>query len=60
MLQDVVWMEHLRNDFSLEDEKETYLHRLAFELLTGAALDPADSKAFIVQTLETCWSRTRP
>jgi len=58
MLQDVVWMEHLRNDFSLEGEKETYLHRLAFELLLGAALDPADSKALVLQTLETRWSRT--
>jgi transcriptional regulator with XRE-family HTH domain len=59
MLQDVVWMEHLKNDFSLEDEKDTYLHRLAFELLVGAALDPADSKALILQTLETRWSRSR-
>jgi transcriptional regulator with XRE-family HTH domain len=57
MLQDVVWMEHLKNDFSLDDEKETYLHRLAFDLLIGAALDPADSKALILQTLETHWSR---
>jgi len=60
MLQDVVWMEHLRNDFSLEGEKETYLHRLGFELIIGAALDPADSKALILQTLETRWSRTQP
>jgi len=57
ILQDVVWMEHLKNDFSLEDEKETYLHRIAFELLIGAALDPADSKALILQTAETHWSR---
>ena len=57
ILQDVVWMEHLKNDFSLEEEKETYLHRIAFDLLIGAALDPADSKALILQTAETHWSR---
>jgi transcriptional regulator with XRE-family HTH domain len=56
MLQDVVWMEHLKNDFSLEGEKETYLHRLAFELLVDAALDPVDSKALILQILEARWS----
>jgi transcriptional regulator with XRE-family HTH domain len=60
MLQDVVWTEHLKNDFSLEGEKETYLHRLAFDMLIGAALDPADSKALILKTAETHWSGTRP
>src|SRR5579864_762715 len=31
MLQDVVSTEHLRSGFSLEGERETYLHRIAFE-----------------------------
>ncbi len=60
MLQDVVWMEHLKNDFSLDGEKETYLHRLAFDLLVDAALDLVDSKALILRTAETHWSKARP
>src|SRR5713101_1244076 len=50
MLQDVVSTEHLRNDFSLEGEQETYLHRLAFQMLAGASLDPASSRALILET----------
>jgi len=30
MMQDVVSTEHLRSGFSLEGERETYLHRIAF------------------------------
>jgi transcriptional regulator with XRE-family HTH domain len=59
MLQDVVCTEHLRNDFSLEGERETYLHRLAFEMLVGASLDPASSRALILKTAESHWSGTR-
>ncbi len=59
MLQDVVSAEHLRNDFSLEGEKETYLHRIAFQMLAGASLDPASSRALILQTAESHWSGTQ-
>jgi transcriptional regulator with XRE-family HTH domain len=56
MLQDVVSAEHLRNDFSVEGERETYLHRIAFEMLAGASLDPASSRALILKTAESRWS----
>jgi transcriptional regulator with XRE-family HTH domain len=56
MLQDVVSTEHLKNDFSVEGERETYLHRLAFQILVGASLDPASSRALILETAESHWS----
>jgi len=56
MLQDVVCTEHLRNDYSLEGERETYLHRIAFQMLAGAALDPLSSRALILETAESHWS----
>ncbi len=59
MLQDVVSTEHLRSGFSLEGERETYLHRIAFQMLTEAALDPAASRALILETAESHWSGAR-
>ncbi len=56
MLQDLVCTEHLRSGFSVEDERETYLHRIAFQMLASAALDPAASKALILETAESHWS----
>jgi transcriptional regulator with XRE-family HTH domain len=56
MLQDVVSAEHLRNGFSLEGERETYLHRIAFEMLAAASLDPESSKELIRKTAESHWS----
>jgi transcriptional regulator with XRE-family HTH domain len=56
MLQDVVSAEHLRNGFSLEGERETYLHRIAFDMLADASLDPAASKELIIKTAESHWS----
>jgi transcriptional regulator with XRE-family HTH domain len=56
MMQDVVSTEHLRNDFSVEGERETYLHRIAFQMLIDASLDPASSKALILKTAETHWA----
>jgi transcriptional regulator with XRE-family HTH domain len=56
MIQDVVSTEHLKNDFSVEGERETYLHRLAFQILVGASLDPASSRALILETAESHWS----
>jgi transcriptional regulator with XRE-family HTH domain len=59
MLQDVVSTEHLSRGFSLEGERETYLHRIAFQMLTEASLDPAASKALILETAESHWSGAR-
>ena len=56
MLQDVVSTEQLRSGFTLEGERDTYLHRIAFQLLSQACLDPAASRALILQTAEAHWS----
>ena len=44
MLQEVVSTEQLKGGFILEGERETYLHRIAFQRLADAALDPAASR----------------
>ena len=59
MLQDVVSAEHLRADFSVEGERDTYLHRIAFQMLADEALDPASSRELILETAESRWSPTR-
>jgi transcriptional regulator with XRE-family HTH domain len=59
MLQDVVSTEHLRSGFTLEGERETYLHRIAFQMLAEASLDPAASRALILETAESHWSDAR-
>jgi transcriptional regulator with XRE-family HTH domain len=56
VLQDVVSTEHLKSGFSLEGERETYLHRIAFGMLADASLDPAASRALILSTAESQWS----
>lgn len=57
MLQDVVSTEHLRDAFSVEGERDTYLHRIAFQMLAEAALDPASSRELILETAESYWSK---
>jgi transcriptional regulator with XRE-family HTH domain len=57
MYQDVVSAEHLKSAFSVEGERETYLHRLAFQILVAASLDPASSRALLLETAESHWSR---
>jgi transcriptional regulator with XRE-family HTH domain len=59
-LQDVVSTEHLRSGFSVEGERETYLHRIAFQMLADVSLDPAASRALILETAESHWSGARP
>jgi transcriptional regulator with XRE-family HTH domain len=59
MLQDVVSTEHLRSGFTLEGERETYLHRIAFHMLADASLDPAASRALILETAQTRWAGAR-
>ena len=56
MLQEVVSTEHLKSGFTLEGERETYLHRIAFQMLAEAALDPVASRALILKTAESHWS----
>jgi transcriptional regulator with XRE-family HTH domain len=56
MLQDVVSTEHMRSGFILEGERETYLHRIAFQTLIEASLDQAASRALILETAESRWS----
>src|SRR5215467_11076305 len=60
MLQDVVSTEHLRSGFTVEGERETYLHRIAFQTLSDASLDTAASRKLIVQTAESHWSGAQP
>jgi transcriptional regulator with XRE-family HTH domain len=59
MLQDVVSTEHLRSGFTLEGERETYLHRIAFQMLAEASLDPAASRELILETAQTHWAGAR-
>jgi transcriptional regulator with XRE-family HTH domain len=54
--QDVVITEQLRNSVTLEGERETYLHRIAFQALSEASLDPAQSRALILDTAQSYWS----
>lgn len=56
MLRDVVSTEHLRTGFSLDGERETYLHRIAFGMLTEASLGPDASRALLLQTAESRWT----
>src|ERR1700749_2488094 len=58
MLQDVVSTEHLRSGFTLEGERDTYLHRIAFQMLSEAALDPVASRKLILETAGAYWSGT--
>ncbi|HEY6310336.1 MAG TPA: Scr1 family TA system antitoxin-like transcriptional regulator, partial [Streptosporangiaceae bacterium] len=56
MLQDVVSTEQLKSGFTVEGERETYLHRIAFQMLAEASLDPASSRALILETAQAMWS----
>jgi transcriptional regulator with XRE-family HTH domain len=59
MLQDVVSTEHMKSGFILEGERETYLHRIAFQALAEASLDPVASTELILETAESHWSGAR-
>jgi transcriptional regulator with XRE-family HTH domain len=59
MLQDVVSTEHLRSGFTLEGERDTYLHRIAFQMLADASLDPVESRELILDTAGSYWSGAR-
>jgi transcriptional regulator with XRE-family HTH domain len=57
--QEVVSTETMKGGFILEAERETYLHRIAFQVLADAALDPVASRDLILQTAESYWSGGR-
>jgi len=59
LLQDVVSTEQMRSGFIVEGERETYLHRVAFQMLEFAALDPSTSKTLILETAEDLWGPAR-
>ena len=59
MLQDIVSTEQLLSSHTLEGERETYLHRIAFQMLSDAALDPVASREFILDMAESYWSGAR-
>jgi transcriptional regulator with XRE-family HTH domain len=59
MMQDVVITEQLRNSFILEGERETYLHRIAFQMIADASLDPVASRDLILDAAESYWSGAR-
>jgi transcriptional regulator with XRE-family HTH domain len=53
MARDVLSAEHLRTSVTSEDERETYLHRIAFQILADSALDPQASRALILRAAES-------
>jgi transcriptional regulator with XRE-family HTH domain len=57
--QEVVSTETMKGGFILEAERETYLHRIAFQVLAKEALDPAASRDLILQTAESRWADGR-
>ena len=56
MLPDVVITEQLQSSATLEGERETHLHRIAFQALSEAALNPEESRALILETAESYWA----
>jgi len=55
MLQDVVATEHMRRGYTVEEERDTYLYRIAFQTISEAALDPAASRSLILETAQSHW-----
>jgi transcriptional regulator with XRE-family HTH domain len=60
LLQDVVASEQLKNVFTVEGEQETHLHRLVFQALVTASLDPEASRVRILETAESSWPNGVP
>lgn len=55
LLHDVVSTEQLKSEFYVEGENETYLYRLAFQILLGESLDEAASRDLILETASSLW-----
>ena len=55
-LNDVVSTEQLQSDLYFEGEADTHQYRRAFQALSGAALDPGQSRALILRTSQQVWA----
>jgi transcriptional regulator with XRE-family HTH domain len=55
-LPDAVILEHLVNNYRIEDEESTYKYRTTFEHLAGKASSPARSRDIITHTAARLWS----
>jgi transcriptional regulator with XRE-family HTH domain len=53
---DIVWIERLNGDHSIEDPAETNKYRVTFEHLREKALDPAQSRDLIIGITREVWS----
>ena len=53
---DMVWIERLNGDYSIEDPAETNKYRVTFEHLREKALDPARSRALMLRITREVWS----
>jgi transcriptional regulator with XRE-family HTH domain len=53
---DIVYIERLNGDYSIEDPAETNKYRVTFEHLREKALNPAQSRALIVSITREVWS----
>jgi transcriptional regulator with XRE-family HTH domain len=53
---DIVWIERLAGDYSIEDPAETNKYRVTFEHLREEALDPAQSRALLISIMREIWS----
>src|SRR5262249_33918029 len=56
VLQEGVGTQNPRSGFSLEGGGGTDPHRIAFQMLVDAALDPVASRKLILETAEGYWS----
>lgn len=55
ILHDVVAAEGLKEEFYVEGEQETHLHRIVFNILLDASLSQRQSKELILNTAESLW-----
>jgi transcriptional regulator with XRE-family HTH domain len=53
---DIVWIERLNGDYSIEEPAETNRYRVTFEHLREKALDPDESRALINSITRDIWS----
>lgn len=55
-LNDVVSAEQLQSDLYFEGEADTHQYRRAFQVLSGVALDPEQSRELILRTSQQVWA----
>ena len=56
-LNDVVSTEQLQSDLYFEGEADTHQYRRAFQVLSGVALDPEQSRELILRTSQQVWAQ---